>query len=99
MQQNRNKETLKKFEKSVRDYIESPETNRIEGCYRYETPAYHYKKPGENLVVTVNATTNEYISIRNATIYPLDNLELDGNLGYDLRPRMVLKLREPNREN
>jgi hypothetical protein len=45
IQENRNKENLQKFEKNIRDYIESPETERINGSYRYETPAYHYKKP------------------------------------------------------
>ena len=95
MQEPRNKQSLQKFEKNVRDYIESPETERINGSYRYETPAYHYKKPGEDLLVTVNATTNEYISVRNATDFQLENLEIDGNLGYDSRPSMELRLRGP----
>jgi len=95
IQDNQNTETLKKFEKNVRDYIESPETERINGSYRYETPAYHYKKPNENLVVTVNATNNEYISVRNATNFQLEKLDRDGNVGYDSRPTlsMTLKLR------
>ena len=73
--------------------IESPETERINGSYRYETPAYHYKKPDEDLIVTVNATTNKYISVRNATDFQLEKLEIDGNLGYDSRPPMSLTLR------
>ena len=93
IQENRNKENLQKFEKNVRDYIESPETERINGSYRYETPAYHYKKPDEDLIVTVNATNNEYISVRNATDFQLEKLEIDGNLGYDSRPSMSLTLR------
>lgn len=93
IQGNRNKENLQKFEKSVRDYIESPETERINGSYRYETPAYHYKKPDEDLIVTVNATNNAYISVRNATDFQLKNLEIDGNLGYDSRPSLSLTLR------
>ena len=93
IKENRNKENLQKFEKNVRDYIESPKTERINGSYRYETPAYHYKKPDEDLIVTVNATNNEYISVRNATDFQLEKLEIDGNLGYDSRPSMSLTLR------
>ena len=93
MQENRNKESLKKFEGKIQDYIQSPETERINGSYRYETPAYHYKKPDEDLIVTVNATNNEYISVRNATDFQLEKLEIDGNLGYDSRPSMSLTLR------
>lgn len=93
IQENRNKETLQKFEKNIQDYIESPETERINGSYRYETPAYHYKKPDEDLIVTVNATNNEYISVRNATDFQVQKLEIDGNLGYDSRPSMSLTLR------
>ncbi len=93
IQENRNKESLQKFEKNIRDYIESPETERINGSYRYETAAYHYKKPDEDLIVTVNATNNEYISARNVTDFQLEKLEIDGNLGYDSRPTMSLTLR------
>ena len=95
MQENRNKQSLQKFEKNIRDYVESAETERINGSYRYETPAYHYKKPDEDLIITVNATNNEYISVRNATDFQLEKLEIDGNLGYDSRPSMSLKLRGP----
>ena len=84
IQENRNKENLQKFEKNVRDYRESPEMERIDGSYRYETPAYHYNKPDEDLVVTVNATNNEYISVKNATDFQLEKSEIDGNLGYDI---------------
>jgi hypothetical protein len=45
------------------------------------------------LIVTVNATNNEYISARNATDFQLEKLEIDGNLGYDSRPSMSLTLR------
>lgn len=95
MKESRNKQTLQKFKKTVQDYIKSPETERINGSYRYETPAYHYKKPGKDLIVTVNATNNEYISVRNATDFQLENLAIDGNLGYDSRPSMELRLRGP----
>ena len=74
IQENRNKENLQKFEKSIRDYIESPETERINGSYRYETPAYLYKKPDEDLIVTVNAINNECISARNETEFQLEKL-------------------------
>jgi hypothetical protein len=40
MQENRNKQSSQKFVKSVRDYIESPETERIDGSFRYETSAF-----------------------------------------------------------
>ena len=93
MKENRNKESLQKFEGKIRDYIKSPETERINGSYRYGTPAYHYKKPDEDLIVSVNATNNEYISVRNATDFQLGKLEIDGNLGYDSRPSMSLTLR------
>ncbi len=53
MQENRNKQSLQKFEKNIRDYVESAETERINDSYRYETPAYHYKKPDEDLIITV----------------------------------------------
>ena len=95
MQQNRNKETLQKSEKNLRDFIESPETERIKGCYQYDTPAYHYKKPDQNLTVSVNATNNEYISVRNATKLQIERLEIDGSLGYDNRPPLILRLRGP----
>ena len=92
---NRNKQTLGRFENEVRTYIESPETERIFGSYRYEFPAYHYKKPDQDLIVTVNAITNEYVSCRNATNFQLEKFEIDGNLGYDSRPSMQLRLRTP----
>ena len=93
IKENRNKGSLQEFEKNIQDYIESPETERINGSYRYETPAYHYKKTNEDLIVTVNGTTNEYISVRNATDFQLEKLEIDSNLGYDSRPTMSLTLR------
>lgn len=95
IQENRNKQSLQRFEKKARDYIESPETEKINGSYRYETPTYHYKKPNEDLIITVNATNNEFISVRNATDFQLEKFEIDGNLGYDSRPSMQLKLRGP----
>ena len=83
--ENRNKQTVENFIQNLRDYIESIETERINGSYRYEIPTYHFKKPDEDLVVTVNATNNEFISVRNATDFQLEKLERDGNLGYDSR--------------
>ena len=48
MKENRNKENLKEFGGKARSFIESPETEKINGSYRYETPAYFYKeKDGE----------------------------------------------------
>ena len=95
IQENRNKQSLQKFEKVVRDYIESTETEKTNVSYRYETPTYHYKKPNEDLIITVNATNNEFISVRNATDFQLEKFEIDGNLGYDSRPSMQLRLRGP----
>lgn len=95
---NRNKASLAEFKQSLNDYIQAPETERINGSYRYETPTYHYKKPDEDLVVTVNATNNEYISVRNATEFQLEKMEIDGNLGLDHRPVMSLHLKGPNQK-
>ena len=97
MTENRNKASRQRFQDKIENYIQSPDTIKIDGSYRYETPTYHYKKPDEDLIVTVNATNNEYISVRNATDFQLEKLEIDGNLGYDSRPSMslTLKLRGP----
>lgn len=92
---NRNKSSLEDFTIAIQDYIESPQTVRINGSFRYERPAYHYKDPDQNLVVSVDARTNEYISSRNATKEQLADLEYDGNIGLDSRPLMVLRLRSP----
>jgi len=88
------KENLQIFEGKINDFIQSPESIRINGSYRYEVPAYHYIKPGEDLVVTVNVTDNGYISTRNATEFQLEQLaQSDHNLGIDTRPSMALTLR------
>lgn len=95
IKENRNKQSTQKFLTSLQEYIQSPETEKINGSFRYETAAYHYKKPDEDLIVTVNATTNEYISVRNASSTQLENIAFDGNLGM----AMELKLRGPNPKN
>ena len=95
MKETRTKESLAKFKGKVEDYIQAPETERINGFYRYETPTYHYKQPSKDLVVTVDATDNSYILVRNATNFQLQQLETDGNLGLDTRPSMSLRLRGP----
>jgi hypothetical protein len=51
------------------------------------------QKPGEDLIITVDATNNEYISVRNATDFQLEKVDIDGNLGYDSRPSMSVTLR------
>lgn len=94
MQGNRNKQTKQEFVERTQSHIQSPETIRINGSYRYADPAYHYVQ--NDLVVTVNATNNQFISVRNATIQQLENLKIDGNLGLDTRPDMILRLRGPN---
>ena len=93
MTENRNKPNQQRFQDKVQNYIQSPETERIDGSYRYEIPAYHYRNPDEDLIITVNATNNEYISVRNATDFQLEKVEIDGNLGYDSRPSMSVTLR------
>ena len=95
IKENRNKETLKKFEDTIRNYIESSETMKINGSYRQEIPAYRFKKPKENLIITVNATNSEFVSVRNATKFQLKQFEINNNLGFDTRPSMELKLRGP----
>jgi hypothetical protein len=42
MKENRKKENLKKFEGKIRDFRESPETEKINESYRYQTSAYFY---------------------------------------------------------
>ena len=101
--ENRNEESLKKFEVKARDFIESPKTERINGSYRYETPAYIYKKKDGNLVAIVNATdnTNTPITIFNATQSQLDSIRDNKNFGLDTRPSMelTLRLRGPKGQN
>lgn len=94
MEGNRNKQNKQEFVKRTQNHIQSPETKQINGSYRYADPAYHYIQ--DDLIVTVNATNNEFISVRNATKSQLEKLEIDGNLGLDTRPLMVLRLRGPN---
>ena len=89
IEENRNNLSLEKFRQAIRDYVESRETQQINGSYRYEIPAYHYRNPDTDLIVTVNATNNEYVSVRNATRLQLTNFNRDGNLGYDNRPILL----------
>lgn len=76
------KENLQKFERKVRRFIESPGTEKMNGSYRYETPAYLYKKKDGNLVAIVNATESQ-----------LKSIQEDHNFGLDTRPSMQLTLR------
>ena len=99
MQENRNKQNLEKFERKIRDFIESPETEKINGPYRYETPAYFYKEKDGNLVTIVNATDNFLITIVNATKSQLDSIRDDNNFGLDTRQSMQLRLRGPKNQN
>jgi hypothetical protein len=95
---NRNTKTKKAFKEKIRNFIESLETERFDGSYRYEVPAYHYKRPDQNLIVTVNATNNEYISVRNATQPQLDRFLKDYNLGLDSRPILLESQKSDNPE-
>lgn len=99
MKENRNKENLKKFEGKARSFIESPETEKIKGSYRYETPTYFYKEKDGNLVVIVNATDNSFITLVNATESQLDSMKEDHKFGLDTRPSMQLRLRGPKNNN
>jgi len=99
MQENLNKQNLEKFERKIRDLIESPETEKINGSYRYETPAYFYKEKDGNLVTIVNATDNSLITIVNATKSQLDSIRDDNNFGLDTRQSMQLRLRGPKNQN
>ena len=99
MKENRNKENLKKFEGKARSHIESLETEKINGSYRYETPAYFYKEKDGNLVTIVNATDNSFITVVNATESQLQSIQDDHNFGLDTRPSMQLRLRGPKNHN
>lgn len=104
MKENRNKESLKKFKGKARSFIESPETEKINGSYRYETPAYLYylyKEKDGNLVGIVNATDNSFITVVNATESQLKGIEEGNNFGLDTRPSMqlTLRLRGPKNQN
>lgn len=101
MKEIRNKENLKKFEKKVRSFIESPETEKINGSYRYEVPAYFYKEKDGNLVAIINATDNFFITVVNATESQLDSIQNENNFGLDTRPSMqlTLRLRGPKNQN
>lgn len=72
MKGNRNKPNKQEFIKRNQNHIQSPETKKINGSYRYADPAYHYIQG--DLVVTVNATNNDFISVRNATKSQLEKL-------------------------
>lgn len=69
---NRNKATLEEFEQSLEQFVKSSKTSKVNGSYRYETPAYHYQQKGSNLVVTVNPTDNAYVTVRNATDFQFE---------------------------
>lgn len=101
MKENRNKENLKEFEGKSRGFIESPETEKINGSYRYETPAYFYKEKDGNLVAIVNATDNSFITLVNATEFQLNSIQDNKNFGLDTRPSMqlTLRLRGPKNQN
>ena len=101
MKENRNKENLIKFEGKARSFIESPETEKINGSYRYETPAYFYKEKDGNLVAIVNATDNSFITVVNATESQLESIKENQNFGLDTRPSMqlTLRLRGPKNNN
>jgi hypothetical protein len=99
MQENRNKENSENFERKIRNFIESPETEKINGSYRYETPAYFYKQKDGNLVTVVNTTDNSFITIVNATKSQLDSIQDDNNFGLDTRQSMQLRLRGPKNQN
>jgi hypothetical protein len=95
------KSKQRKFEGKVQGFIESPETEKINGSYRYQTPAYFYKEKDGNLVAVVNATDNSFITVVNATRSQLDSIGDDNNFGLDTRQSMqlTLRLRGPKNQN
>lgn len=101
MKENRNKETLETFKGNARRLIESPKTERINGSYRYETPAYFYKDKNSDLVAIVNMTDNSFITVVNATEFQLKNIRENNNFGLDTHPSMqlTLRLRGPKNHN
>ena len=99
--ENRNKENLELFKEKTRSFIQSSNTKKINGSYRYETPAYLYKEKKGDLVAVVNATDNSLITVVNATKLQLKNLKATNNFGLDTREPMQfkLKLRGPKTNN
>lgn len=95
MKQNRNKESLEIFKQKNQGYIKSSETERIDGSYRYQVPAYLYKQKDSNLVAIVDARDNSFIIVLNATKSQLENLRNTNNFGLDTRPSLELRLRGP----
>ena len=97
MEENRNNENLEKFKENILSFIESPNTEKINGSYRYQVPAYLYKDKESNRVAVVDATDNSLITLVNATQSQLDGIRENQNLGLDTRPnmRLILRLRGP----
>ena len=62
MKENKNKQTLYKFICKAREFVESSETEKINGSYRYEIPAYLFQQKENNLVAVVNATNNTFVT-------------------------------------
>ena len=81
--------------------INLSKTEKINGSYRYETPAYFYKEKDGNLVAIVNATDNSLITVVNATESQLKSIQEDNNFGLDTRPfmQLTLRLRRPKNNN
>jgi hypothetical protein len=77
IKENRNKENLKKFEGKATGFIESAETQKTNGSYGYQTPAYFYKEKNGNLVAVVNGSKAQLNSMRD-----------DNNFGLDTHPSM-----------
>ena len=101
MKENRNKITLETFKGNARRLIESPNTERSNGSYRYETPVYFYKDKTSDLLAIVNATDNSFITVVNTTEFQLQNIRDNHNFGLDTRPSMQLSLglRGPKNHN
>lgn len=80
-----NKQTLIIFENKLRNYLESYE--QINGSWKSQIPAYHFFELTGSLVLSVNATDNSFISVRNVSEIQVLNLRQDGNLRLDIRPQ------------
>ena len=85
----RNKQTLIIFENKLRNYLESYE--QINGSWKSQIPAYNFFEPIGSLVLSVNATDNSFIGVRNVSEIQVLNLRQDGNLGLDITSERRLR--------
>jgi hypothetical protein len=83
MEENRNKITSRQFKDNVSNSIQSPQTEKINESYRFETPSYLY----------YNEADNSFVTIINPTERQINNMRRNNNIGLDTRPNFSLTLR------